>query len=224
MSAEELSSKAQSYIKTKKTDDAIPFISELITRYPDHAKIGKYKILLAELQFKAKNYAGAKELYEHFSEYFPSDKHAEYARYKSILSAFYQTLPADCDQSYTDQTVKLCKDYLAQTQLKKYRTDVEKILAKNQERLAEKEMYIFDFYLGKKQFDAARARLAYLKDHYATLPNIAPRLAFLSYKLALKEKKQDEALIQLNELQQHFPESNYVQMAQNLNTKSTFIF
>ena len=224
MNAEELAHKAQAYIKAKKHDDAVPFIAELLARYPDHQKIGKYKILLAELQFKAGNYSQAKELYENFSEFFPADKYAEYARYKTILASFYQTLPADCDQSYTEETVKLCKDYLTNNTSSKYRSDVEKMLAQNQERLADKEIYIFNFYLGKKQFDAARTRLAFLKEKFAHIPNLEPRLAYLAYKLALKEKKKDEALLQMDILQNKYPGSPFISMAQNLSTKHTFIF
>ena len=222
MNADELAAKAHGYIKKKKHDDAIQYVGELISRYPDHPKVGKYKILLAELQFKAKNYSAAKELYDNFSEFFPSDKHAEYARYKTILSSFYQTLPADCDQSYTEETVKLCKDYLGKDSASKYRSDVEKILAQNQERLADKEVYVFDFYLRKQQFDAARSRLAYLKEKFGKQETLQPKIAYLEYKLALKEKKYDLADEHKNKLLASYPESRFAGMAEQLDNKYNF--
>ncbi len=222
MNAEELAKKAQAHIKNKKHENAIQYVTELVARYPDHPRAGKYKILLAELQFKAENYSAAKELYDNFSEFFPSDKHAEYARYKTILSSFFQTLPADCDQSYTEETVTLCKDYLSKDTLSKYRNDVEKILAQNQERLAEKEISVFNFYLGKKQFDAARSRLAYLKEKFSSDTTLEPRIVYLEYKLALREKKSDIALEHMNKLLTAYPESQFATMALHRNNKYSF--
>jgi len=222
MNAEELATKAHAYIKNKRHDDAIQYVGELISRYPDHAKVGKYKILLAELQFKAKNYRAAKELYDNFSEFFPADKHAQYARYKTILSSFYQTLPADCDQSYTEETARLCKEYLSKSGASKYSKDVKKIFAQSQERLAEKEVYVFDFYLRKQQFDAARNRLAYLKEKFAHESTLEPRIAYLEYKLALKEKKYDVADQQKNKLLANYPTSRFAEMAVHLGNKYNF--
>lgn len=222
MNAEELTTKAHAYIKNKRHDDAIQYVGELISRYPDHAKVGKYKILLAELQFKAKNYSAAKELYDNFSEFFPADKHAQYARYKTILSSFYQTLPADCDQSYTEETARLCKEYLAKSPTSKYSKDIEKIFAQSQERLAEKEVYVFDFYLRKQQFDAARSRLAYLKEKFGKEATLEPRIAYLEYKLALKEKKYDLADEHKNKILASYPNSRIAEMTVQLDNRYNF--
>ena len=224
MSADELSKKAHAYIKKNKQESAIPYLVELITRFPENPQVGKYKILLAELNFKESNYTVAKELYDNFSQFYPSDKHAEYAKYKTVLSSFYQMLPADCDQSYTEETIKQCKEYLANTALIKYRKDVEDILASSQERLAEKEIYVFNFYLSKKQFDAAQSRLKYLKTTFAANTVLEPRLLYLEYKLATKAKKAEEASASMEKLLKQYPESPFTGMAQALNNKQTFIF
>jgi outer membrane assembly lipoprotein YfiO len=224
MTAEELVKKATMHVNAQEQEDAIPYVKELIERFPDHAKISGYKMLLAELYFKEANYTAAKTIYSHFNEFYPSDKRAEYAKYKTILSAFYQTLPADCDQSYTEETIKECKEYLANKGLNNYRKDIENILTSCNERLTEKEIYVFNFYLGRKQFDAARNRLKYLKKTHAENKALEPRLLYLEYKLAAKEKNTTEATAAFNALHAQYPGSQFTTMADSLNNKRTFLF
>jgi len=223
MTAKELGNKAASYIKTHQSASAIPYLEELISRFPEDANVGKYKILLAELHFKEENYTVAKELYNHFSEYYPSDKQAEYAKYKTILSAFNQTLPADCDQSYTEETIKQCKEYMANPTLTHYRTNIESILNRCNERLAEKEIYVFNFYLGRKQFEAAHSRLNYIKKAYAENKSLEPRLLYLEYKLASKEKNTEIAQQTFNRLHTQHPESRFTAMADSFKHNHSFM-
>lgn len=224
LKADELSQKALAHVKKHKQSSAIPYIEELVTRFPDHQNISKYRMLLAELHFKEGNYALAKELYENFCQFYPADKQAEYAKHKAILSSFYQALPSDCDQTYTEETVKQCNEYLANPALTKYRKDVQDILTSSQERLTEKEIYVFNFYLGRKQFDAARSRLKHIREKFAANKALEPRLLYLEYKLAAKEKKRNEALVCMNKLEKDYPSSAFTTMAHSLHNKQTFVF
>lgn len=224
MTAPELEKKVSAYVKAHKQDSAIPYIEELIARFSDHRNISKYRILLAELHFKEANYSAAKDIYNHFSEFYPGDQKAEYAKYKTILSAFYQTLPADCDQSHTEETIKQCKEYLANSGLEQYRTDVTNILSSCNERLIEKEIYIFNFYLSRKQFDAARNRLKYLKTTHIDNKDLEARLLYLEYKLATKEKNAPVATNIFNTLHAQHPESPFTAMAESFKSRRSFIF
>ncbi len=225
MTRDELTRKAQSYIKQERYEDAIPYVAKLVTRFPDDANIAKYKILLAELHFKDAQYAGAKDIFESFTQYYPSDKRSEYAKYKTIVSSFYQTLPADRDQTYTEETVKLCGDYLSNLALQKYRTSIQDILKSCNERLLDKEIYVFNFYLSKKKFDAARGRIKQLKEKFvASNKTLEPRVLYLEYKLAMKEKKSEQAKLNLKKLMAEYPQSPFATMAQALDSKPLFFF
>src|SRR3990172_7026750 len=92
MSIQELSKNVTASLEKKRLDDAIAFLEEIIGRFPDDTNIPDYRKQLADLYFKEGNYASAQALYEHFNQYYPADQQAEYAKYRSILSTFYQTL------------------------------------------------------------------------------------------------------------------------------------
>ena len=225
MNQDELAQTAYNYIEKDRHDNAIPYIAEIVTRFPDNTDIAKYKMLLAELQFKEKNFEEAQQVFENFSQFYPSDQRAEYAKYKTVQSAFRQVLPADCDQSNTEETLRLAQDYLANANFKEYRSDIEAIVKSCNEHLIEKEIYVFDFYLSKKEFDAARNRLKHLRQKFVALEkSIEPRILYLEYKLATKEKKVAEAEEHVKKLITQYPESQFAVLAQTQNNKQPFVF
>ena len=174
---------------------------------------------------KTENYEAAQELYNHFHQFYPSDKQAEYAYYRSILAQFNQTLQADCDQEPTKKTIDLCKEYLNNKMLSAYQQDVADIKKTCEYKLINKEIYVFDFYLHKGHYDAAEKRLAYIDQEFVKEhTELASRLLYLRCKLA--EKKQDKEKLQelLNNLDSQYPHSQYTRMAHSmLNKKRYFI-
>lgn len=225
MSIEELSQKTYACIEKKKNNDAIGYLEEIMARFPDHENIGKYKMLLAEMYFKDGRHASAQEFYEHYTQFYPADQQVEYAKYKSILSMFYQTLKTDCDQSETEVALKLCQNYLDNAAFKKYRKDVIDIQNTCENRLIDKEIYVFNFYLNQEKYDAARNRIKFLKDKYlASNAGLEARLLYLECKLAQKEKKPNQINDAIKTLKIKYPESQFTQMAQGLTRKTAFVF
>lgn len=225
MSAEELSQKAFVYLDKKKNDDAIVYLEELMGRFPDHANIGQYKMLLAELYFKTENYAAAQELYEHFNQFYPADNQAEYSKYKSLLAMFNQTLSTDCDQTETESTLQLCREYLQNEHYKKYSAEVANIKKICENKLIDKEVYVFNFYLKQENYDAAHARLKHLKEKYLGVnDSLQARLLYLECKLAKKERNPILVKQKLAALAERYPESKFTQMAQSVATPRLFEF
>ncbi len=225
MTLPELAQKTTAFLEKKKYDDAISHLETLIARFPDNPNVGMYKMLLAELYFKREEYPSAHELYEHYNQFYPSDKSAEYAKYKSLLAMFYQTLRAECDQTETEEAVRLCDEYLQNKQYDQYRKDVLDIKKTCTDKLIDKEVYVFNFYLKQDQFDAAHNRIKSLRDKYlAANKTLEPRLLYLETKLAQREKNKKVLHERLDLLMQKYPESQFTQMAQGLTAQPTFIF
>lgn len=225
MSVNELSELAFSSIAKEDTNAAINYLEEILNRFGDHQNIDRYKMLLAELYFKDKSYAAAQEVYEHFNQFYPADKRAEYSKYKSMLSMFHQTRQADCDQTKTQDTIQLCHEYLKNPKFNRYRNDVlaKKTICEN--RLLDKELYVFNFYLKHGNYDAARNRLKYINEkHLAANDDLKARVLYHEYKLAQKEKKFDEAKQHVDVLSKEYPTSSFTQMAQAVKVRRPFIF
>jgi len=225
LSAEELRSKALAYIQKKNYDASVDYLEQLVAKYPDHSQISKYKLLLAESCFKAGRYPSANQLFEHYNQFYPSDQRAEYAKYKALLSKFYQTLRTDCDQTETEDTVRICQEYLDNNLYSKYRNDVADIKRTCEHKLIDKEIYVFNFYVKQEQYESAENRLKHLRKTY--LPNnqaLEARLLYLECKLAQKQKNQDKIKESIEKLVAQYPESQFTHMAQALTTKSPFFF
>jgi len=225
MPLSELSEKALAALENKKRDVAIEYLEQIIYRFPDHQHIAQYKILLAEQYFKKDRYAEAQELYDHYSQFYPSDTRAEYAKYKSILAMYHQTLRHDCDQTETEKTILLCHEYLQNLTYAKYQKDVFDIQNTCENKLIDKEVYVFNFYLKRGEIAASRNRLTYLKEKFSEKhPELSPRLLYLECKLAKHEKNDTIVTQNLSVLKQKYPASQYTNMAKGLAEHKDYFF
>jgi len=222
----QLSHEALESIKAEKRTQAISHLEQLMLRYPDTPDIAKYKILLAEQYFKTERYASAQELYDHFQHFYPADDRAEYAKYKSILAMYNQTLHRDCDQSETERAIRLCHEYLQNLNFKQYQKDVFDIQNTCEQKLIDKEIYVYNFYLKRGECDAARNRLKHLTNRFLEKhEELGPRLLYLECKLAKREKDNDVMNTNLTALLNKYPDSQYTQMAKGLiKNSNTFTF
>lgn len=225
MSFDELKKNAFAYMKTNKHEDAIDYLEHITAQHTDNQQIPQMKLLLAEEYFKNENYPSAAIAYEHFHEFYPSNKHAEYAKYRALLSKYYQTLNTDCDQSETEHAVSACREYLDVSAYTKYRSDVQDIKQTCEYKLIDKEIYVFDFYLKQEQFDAAKKRLDHVRKTYLPLnASLEPRLLYLECKLASKQNNATAVKEQLTALSEKYPESEFTQMASALTVRTPFFF
>jgi len=226
MSYDELKARATAFMSKKRYDDAAEFFEQIVSQHPDHQDIAGHKLVLGGLYFKLGKYPSAYEMYEHFNQFYPSNPKAEYAKYRAVLAKFYQTLQVDRDQAETEDTVKLCKEYLNNETYKKYRSDVVDIQSTCQHKLVEKEIYVFNFYMKRGKYDAAQKRIESLRKTYlAENKELDPRVLYLECKLAQKQKDNGLLTKNIEKLTNKYPESQFTLMSQSLvNKGSNFIF
>lgn len=225
MQFEELKTQAITSLKKENLEDAAETLEAILAKNQDRQDIHQYKIILADVYFKLERYPSAYQMYQKYTEYYPSHPKAEYCKYQAILSKFYQTLKIDCDQTITLDTINTCKEYTLNNDYKKYLKDVLDIQNTCEHKLINKEIYVFNFYLEQEKLDAAKSRLNHLKTHYLPKqPSIEPRLHFLTCKLAKKMNDQEVLTEHLDLLVQKYPLSQFCHMAQTLGSNTLFIF
>ncbi|MBU4269687.1 outer membrane protein assembly factor BamD [Candidatus Dependentiae bacterium] len=225
LSFDELKQKTLASLKEKKYKEALQPLEVMVAQHAEKDDLSEYKLMLADSYFNTGNLPSAFQMYEHFKDFYPSDKQAEYAYYQAIKSKFYQTLKIDCDQSDTQETINLCKDYLRNPSYSKYKNDIEDIEHTCQRKLIDKEVYVYNFYLKKGKLKSAKNRLTYLKENYLDKDtNLNPRLLYLEAKLAQKEKDNDTLGKKVEQLMEQYPESPFTRMAQGLSVKNNFMF
>jgi outer membrane assembly lipoprotein YfiO len=225
MDVAQLQNKANNYIQKKDYESAIELLEKIIAQNQESDQIHNHKIALADAYFRAGKYQPACDLYGHFNMYYPSDSNAEYAKYKSVLSKFYQTLKTDCNQEPTQDTIKLCLEYCKNISYNKYRRDVCDIQNTCEHKLIDKEIYVYNFYLQQGEYKAAQNRLNNLKTKFlVSKTSLEPRLLYLECKLAQKSKNDKLAEENLKVLFSKHSNSQYTRMAQSLFVKKEFNF
>lgn len=216
MTLDELKTKATAHLKKQEYSEASEYLQLIITKFPENPKLGNYKISLANCKFNNGEYEPAYQLYENFHQYYPSDKRAEYAKYKASLCKFNQLLSFDRDQSATEATMRTLKSYQEISTYQKYRTEVDKMYANCVQKLITKELYICKFYIKHGRVQAAEKRLEQARKLYGTHKDLDASLLYLECKLESKRGNKPVFNEKLNKLVKQYPESPYTHMAENL--------
>lgn len=213
---ETLRQQAQNEVGAKQYWEANQTLQTALSLYPEHKEISHIHLMLGDLYFGQKEYEEADKEYRVYLKQNPT--RGEYASYRSILSAFYQTLKLDRDPSPLQKTIKRCKKHLANQiySTENIVQDVKDILYTAEKRLIDREVHIFDFYLDTEQYASAENRLKELNKFTTEHSEVAPRILYLTAKLDLELKKVPEAEEQLKALLENYPDSQYTHLAQQL--------
>lgn len=203
-------------------DDALRYLARLITQTKNTKVVKEVKLEIADINFNRGALKLSAEGYDEFLRLYPGDKYAEYAQYKGLLSNYYSIQPPDRDQTATHNTVRLAQEFLEKSSVyKKYNEDVKIILSSCYERLYDHEVIIFNYYMEKASFKAAKTRLAAIEKSYnSKLPHYAPNILHLKYTLAQAEGKKEEAQEIYYKLANNFP-SYTLKMALDTTQKET---
>lgn len=208
---------------------AVVYLEKMISHYPESPNIERYRLALSDLYYEEglrrsddEYLTRAEKNYKRFYKLNPSDPKTEYASYQRILSKFKQEHKVECDCTGYEKIIKLCKKHLENQLFKggKFEKDVRDIKYTCESLLIDKEEYVFKNALRADQLETAKSRLKYLEDTYLpTNPELAPRIAYLHCKLALKLKDKVAADNKLKYLQENHKDSEFTVMAVNLLTR-----
>ena len=202
-------------------DEAVKFLTRLITLLKSTIAIKNLKLEIADINFDRGALKVAAAGYEEFLKLYPGDKKAEYAQYKGLLSNYYTILSADRDQTPTLNTIKLADAFLEKSDMyKQYNGDVKAIKERCYYTLYDNEVVVFEYYMKKGSSKAAETRLANLKKSYQKiLPDTQPKNLHMEYRVAQAKNDTAGAEKVYKKLANLFP--NYAtKLAHNSTTKT----
>lgn len=187
MNEKELRTIANLALKLGWQDEAVKFLTRLMSLLKSTVAIKNIKLEIADINFDRNALKLAAREYEEFLKLYPGDKKAEYAQYKGLLSHFYTMLSADRDQTPTLNTIKLADAFLEKSDTyKQFNNDVKAIKERCYYALYDHEVTVFEYYMKKGSPKAAETRLANLKTSYQTLlPDTQPKNLHMEYRVAL---------------------------------------
>lgn len=189
-------------------DEAVKFLTRLMTLLKSTVAIKNIKLEIADINFDRGALKLAAAGYDEFLKLYPGDKKAEYAQYKGLLSNFYTMLSADRDQTPTLNTIKLADAFLAKNDVyKQFNNDVKAIKERCYYALYDHEVTVFEYYMNKGSFKAAETRLAALKKSYQSiLPDTQPKNLHMEYRIAQAKNNPAEAEKIYQKLASLFPQ------------------
>ena len=147
------------FLKNSRYDEALAEYNSIKQDFPYSPKVVSAELRIADVYFKKKAWSEAETAYTVFRELHPAHKNSDYVIFK-IAESIFKQLPSTVDRDI--QRSKSAALYYNQV-LRNYpqspwRKDA---LRKNQEvleMLAQKEIYIADFYFQRKKYVSALGR------------------------------------------------------------------
>ncbi len=166
---------------------SISFFQKLRDEYPFSEEAEAAELKIAEAYFLNEEYIQADETYKNYLTFQPTGRHIHYVKYQLGRVNLAQFTGVDRDlekikeaRGYFESVVKDHPD-------SEHVADARKKLAETRVHLAEREVYVGDYYLREEQYLAARERFENVLRDYGDTP-AAPKAKAALTRLEALEK------------------------------------
>ena len=190
-------------------------LQTMINTYPDSEKTADAYYAIGDSYYEeggTQSWLQAEQQYKDFIIFFPAHPKAPDAQMK-IISANMKMMGApDRDQQYTLRAEQEGFTFLEMYPNHDFVPIVKQDLRIIQDKLAQKEESIGDFYAKRRNYGAAIGRYLVAMDKYPDYHNI-PEVLFKTANALLESNNPDEAGIYLDKLVSEYPFTEYAQEA-----------
>jgi outer membrane protein assembly factor BamD len=195
-----------------KYDAARENFSRLVQRHPESDLVPVARFLVGESYYRARDYEKAAPEFETFVTLYPAHQIADLGQYRLARSYFDQMPTLERDQAITaralSEFVKLIRLYPES----RYAPDAIVKIEACRLRLAQKELWIADFYVRQGKFESAIPRYdAVLRDYGRS--QAAPQALYQKADALIRLGRTDEAATLLKKLVDDYPASEWTRRA-----------
>ena len=190
---EELYKTGETELNNRRYDEARLNFRKIVERHPNSSYAPKARFYIGEAYYREAEFDKAVKEFEGFLAFFPRHEIADLVQYRLAMSYYDQMKPVEQDQALTqkalDQFKKLVKEYPQS----RYATDGLAKIDKCRERIAQKEVWVANYYFTLGNPSAARQRLELvMKDYPRTA--VIPETLFLLAEVNFREARTAEAV------------------------------
>lgn len=158
------------YRKNERYEDAIAQFQNVKNKYPYSRLATEAELQIADINYERETYLEAQTAYQIFKELHPKHPKSDYVTFQLAMS-YFQQLPSTIDRDLTlaQQAILYFDEVITSYPASEY---VEKAKAKKSDalkKLAEKELYIAEFYFIREMYDSALGRYEDLLERYSNL-------------------------------------------------------
>ncbi len=196
---DELYKTGETELNNRRYDEARQNFRKIVERHPNSSYAPKARFYIGEAFYREAEFDKAVKEFEGFLAFFPRHEIADLVQYRLAMSYYDQMKPVEQDQALTqralDQFKKLVKEYPQS----RYATDGLAKIDKCRERIAQKEVWVANYYFTQGNPSSARQRLELvLRDYSRTA--VIPETLYLLAEVNFYEGKNAEAIDLLRRL------------------------
>ncbi len=210
---EAMFAQAKEFEEGERFDIAISKYNDVRNKFPYSPLATEAELAIADAQFKRENYVESQIYYQNFRDLHPRHKKIDYVVYRTAMS-YYMQLPETIDRDLTlgndaiyhfDEVIKSYpnSEYANDAKMKK-----QDVLT----RLAEKELYIADFYFKNKQYAPALKRYEQCLSKFSGI-GLDPRAHLGALKAAKAGSNSEKQSLHYKELTTKYPQSQEAKTA-----------
>lgn len=205
--AESLFERAKELEKSGRTEEAIAKYQEVKNKFPYSKLAIDAELAAADVSYKDESYAEAQVAYQLFRDLHPKHPKTPLVIYQLAMSIYLQIPESiDRDLSITQSAIDTFSELIQQYPDFEHVAEAKEKRLECLKKLTEKELYIANFYLKKKQWESALTRVEGILLNHKGLGYDEQALARASVA-ASKSNKNDLADKYSKQLSQEFPKS-----------------
>jgi outer membrane protein assembly factor BamD len=196
------------FMKNKKYDKAIERFAKVRENFPFDPISDVATVKLGDAYFERKEYVMASGVYEDFFQSHPEDENAAYVLRRLGESYTRQASSIDRDQTVIMKAIERFTYLKNRYPTSQYAKDADLQLMALNQRLADRELYVGEWYYRTGRYNAATLRLDFFLNKYPEAKNRDKALFYLaeSYK-ELDEREKSQAY--MDRLKKEYPNSIY---------------
>lgn len=207
-SAEGLFNSAQSLEKDERYEEALARYQDVKNKHPYSRFATQSELAIADIHYLREEYPEAQVAYQTFREFHPKHPKIDYVTQRLAMS-FFKQLPSTIDRDLTlaSRAITYFDEVLQRYPKSEYVPEAKEKRDLCLKMLAEKEVYIADFYFRRAQYDSALNRYEIVLAKFSDLgfDKKAMRGAALS---AYRSGENDRAKSLLNAMKKDFPDAS----------------
>ena len=216
-SATELYDKGEFELNRKRYEEARTNFRRIVERHPDSSFAPRARFLMGESSYREGEFDKAIKEFEAFMSFYPRHMIADLVQYRLAMSYYDQMKSVEQDQALTARALDHFKRLVKEYPESRYAPDGLARIDICRGRLAQKELWVANFYWNQGNLIAVRQRLlVILKDYPRTL--VVPETLFLLAEVNAREGLAEDATKTFRRLAEEYPYTEWGRRAgQRLN-------
>jgi outer membrane protein assembly factor BamD len=195
-------------LERRSYEEARQHFRRLVERHPNSAFAPRARFLIGEAYYREAEFDKAIGELETFMSFYPRHEIADLAQYRLAMAYYDQVKPIEQDQTVASKALEQFRKLVKEYPESRYATDALAKVDTCRGRLAQKEVWVANYYFTQGNPGAARQRLELvLREYPRTL--VVPEALWLLAEVNLREGKKLQARELLSRLTQEFSHTDF---------------